>query len=176
MRGCIGTFGTTVWQTSTLNLVGVTHLFVIPRLRTSRYIRMLSDAFPELRTSSPGNIQVPALPSLRNLVVVDNIYDAVELQEETRDVKSIIDWKEILIWREDALEQRHVDALTRSQRSDDVINLQFTRWVSCRYAFVFSLVLCSGTTGAPKAVSVKDFLLLCLPTPEHHPSLHIRAF
>ncbi|KAJ8584360.1 acetyl-CoA synthetase-like protein [Rhizopogon salebrosus TDB-379] len=129
---------------STLNLVGVTHLFAVPRIRTSRYIRMLSDAFPELRDSSPGNIQASALPSLKNLVVVDNIHDAAELQQEIRDVKSVINWKEILIWQEDALGQRHVEELTQSQRSDEVINLQFT----------------SGTTGAPKAVSLTHTNLL----------------
>jgi hypothetical protein len=99
---------------------------------------MLSDAFPELRDSSPGNIQVSALPSLKNLVVVDNIHDAAELQQEIRDVKSVINWKEILIWQEDALEQRRVEELTQSQRSDEVINLQFTRWVSCRWTFSHS--------------------------------------
>jgi len=118
-----------VLQVSTLNLVGVTHLFAVPRLRTSRYIRMLSDAFPELRDSSPGNIQVSVLPSLRNLVLVDNIHDVTELRRETGDVKSLVDWREIMIWQEDALEQRHVEESTRSQRSDDVISLQFTRCV-----------------------------------------------
>ena len=116
-------------QVGALNLAGVTHLFVVPRIRTSQYIRMLSDAFPELRYSSPGNIQESALPLLRNLVVVDNIHDAAELQRETRDVKSITNWREIFIWREDTSEQRHVEELTLSQRSDEVINLQFTRWV-----------------------------------------------
>jgi hypothetical protein len=122
-----------VLKVETLNLVGVTHLFTVPRIRTSNYIRMLSDAFPGLRNSSPGNIQEPALPSLRNLVVVSNIHDTTEWHRETCDVKSITDWREILIWREDTWEQRQVEELVQSQRSDEVINLQFTRWVfSCR--------------------------------------------
>lgn len=128
----------------TLNLVGVTHLFTVLRIRTSNYIRMLSDAFPGLRNSIPGNIQEPALPSLRNLVVVSNIHDTTEWHRETCDVKSITDWREILIWREDTWEQRQVEELVQSQRSDEVINLQFT----------------SGTTGAPKAVSLTHTNLL----------------
>ncbi|KAG1737418.1 acetyl-CoA synthetase-like protein [Suillus lakei] len=128
----------------TLNLVGVTYLFTVPRIRTSNYIRMLSDAFPALRNSTPGNIQESALPSLKNLVVIDNIHDAAEWQRETRDVKSVTDWRETLIWREDTWEQRHIEESAQFQRSDEVINLQFT----------------SGTTGAPKAVSLTHTNLL----------------
>ncbi|KAG2106105.1 acetyl-CoA synthetase-like protein [Suillus cothurnatus] len=128
----------------TLNLVSVTHLFTVPRIKTSNYIRMLSDAFPELRNSSPGNIQEPALPSLRNWIVVSNDYDTAEWHQEVCDVKSITDWRETLIWREDTWEQRHIEELVQSQRSNEVINLQFT----------------SGTTGTPKAVSLTHTNLL----------------
>jgi hypothetical protein len=116
-----------VLQVETLNLVSVTHLFTVPRIKTSNYIRMLSDAFPELRNSSPGNIQEPALPSLRNWVVVSNDYDTAEWHQEVCDVKSITNWRETLIWREDTWEQRHIEELVQSQRSNEVINLQFTR-------------------------------------------------
>ncbi|KAF9226330.1 acetyl-CoA synthetase-like protein [Gyrodon lividus] len=123
---------------NTLNLAGVSHLFVVPRLRSSRYIRMLSDAFPDLRYSSPGNIQAEAFPALRNLVVVDNIGDLNEYQKEVIDIKSVIDWREALVWREDGSEQHCINELIDSHQSDEVINLQFT----------------SGTTGAPKAASL----------------------
>jgi hypothetical protein len=119
--------GIIVLQVETLNLVGVTHLFTVPRIRTSNYIRMLSDAFPELCNSSPGNIQEPTLPLLRNLVVVSDINDTAEWHQEMCDVKSITDWREVLIWREDTWEQRRIEELVQSQRSDEVINLQFTR-------------------------------------------------
>lgn len=88
---------------------------------------MLSDAFPDLRYSSPGNIQAAALPALRNFVIVNNIGDPNEYQKEIMDMKSVIDWREMLVWREDGSEQRMVKELVDSHDSDEVINLQFTR-------------------------------------------------
>ena len=64
-------------QVSTLNLVGVTHLFVVPRLRSSAYVRALCAAFPALANSPPGAIQEEALPALRHLIVVDNLSSAL---------------------------------------------------------------------------------------------------
>ncbi|KIK99657.1 hypothetical protein PAXRUDRAFT_30368 [Paxillus rubicundulus Ve08.2h10] len=129
---------------NTLNLAGVSHLFAVPRVRSSHYIRMLSDAFSDLRYSSPGNIQAEALPALRNLVVVDNIGDPNEYQKEVSDTRCVIDWREALVWREDGWEQDRVKELIGSHRSDEVINLQFT----------------SGTTGAPKAASLTHINIL----------------
>ncbi|KAH7926256.1 acetyl-CoA synthetase-like protein [Leucogyrophana mollusca] len=127
-----------------LNLVGVSHLFVVPRIRTSHYVRMLTNAFPDLRNSRPGDIQEAALPTLKSLVVVDNTSGPVELDKELYGVKSAIDWREIMVWRQDGQEQRAVQNLSESQQNDDIINLQFT----------------SGTTGAPKAVSLTHSNLL----------------
>ncbi|KAG6827598.1 hypothetical protein H0H92_011171 [Tricholoma furcatifolium] len=121
---------------STLKLVGVKHLFIVPRIRSSAYIEMLSQALPNLKNSRPGDIQCEELPELKNLVVVDN---AGEHQQELAnlEVHSTIDWREILIWREDTKEGALQRKISISLKKDDVINLQFT----------------SGTTGAPKAVS-----------------------
>ncbi|KIJ63176.1 hypothetical protein HYDPIDRAFT_113780 [Hydnomerulius pinastri MD-312] len=129
---------------STLNIAGVSHLFAVPRIRSSRYIRMLSDAFPDLRYSTPGNIQAASLPSLRSLIVMDNIGDPNEYRKEIMDTKSVIDWRETLVWREDGSERRRVKELIDSHQSDEVINLQFT----------------SGTTGAPKAASLTHLNIL----------------
>ncbi|KAI6158232.1 hypothetical protein BKA82DRAFT_4068935 [Pisolithus tinctorius] len=127
-----------------LNVVGLSHLFIVPRVRTSQYLRGLSAAFPDLRHSAPGNIQVADLPSLRNLVVVDDMPDHREYLEEIGDTKCAIDFREMLVWREDGTEQRRVKELVDSHHSDEVINLQFT----------------SGTTGKPKAVSLTHLNLL----------------
>lgn len=127
-----------------LNVVGLSHLFIVPRVRASQYLRGLSAAFPDLRHSAPGNIQVADLPSLRNLVVVDDVLDHREYLEEIGDTKCAIDFREMLVWREDGTEQRRVKELVDSHHPDEVINLQFT----------------SGTTGKPKAVSLTHLNLL----------------
>lgn len=127
----------------TLNLVGVKHLFIVPRIRTSSYLEMLTEALPELRSCSPGNIQAAVLPKLRNLVVVDN---KGEFQQESEklNISSTIDWREIIMWREHIQEEKLRRETIQSLDKDDVINLQFT----------------SGTTGAPKAVSLTHSNLL----------------
>ncbi|OCH93936.1 acyl-CoA synthetase [Obba rivulosa] len=129
---------------STLNLVGVSHLFLVPRLRSSAYISMLADALPALRHSAPGNIQEPELPTLRHLVVVDNTGDPELFQKEMSKTRCAIDFREVLVWREDGPEARRVQEIAGGLHCDDVINLQFT----------------SGTTGAPKAVSLTHHNLL----------------
>ncbi|KAJ6590598.1 hypothetical protein DFH09DRAFT_1026692 [Mycena vulgaris] len=126
-----------------LNLVGVTHFFVVPRIRSSAYIEMLAERFPDLRNSSPGAIQDPSLPQLRNLVIVDNT-GQFKQQAETLGLKSWIDWREIMVWDQSSPENKLQKDISKSLDKDDVINLQFT----------------SGTTGAPKAVSLTHSNLL----------------
>jgi len=87
---------------------------------------MLADALPGLRDSMPGNIQDPSLPGLRNLVVVDN-GDAFQRQRDKLGVEGTIDWREIMIWREDTREQALLREMRASLHKNDVINLQFTR-------------------------------------------------
>ncbi|KAI0711385.1 acyl-CoA synthetase [Earliella scabrosa] len=129
---------------NTLNLVGVSHLFVVPRIRTSSYVHMLRDAFPALANSKPGEIQEGALPALRHLVVVDNTGDFKQFERELEDVRPAVDFREVLVWREDTAEKQTVRQIAEGLDMADVINLQFT----------------SGTTGAPKAVSLTHHNLL----------------
>ena len=115
-------------QVKTLNLVGVSHLFVVPRLRTSTYVRTLCDAFPALTNSAPGDIQEAALPDLKNLIVVDNTGDFKLFQEEVADVRPAIDFREVLVWREDGVEKQRVEELSAGLHNEEVINMQFTRF------------------------------------------------
>ncbi|KAH9835271.1 acyl-CoA synthetase [Rhodofomes roseus] len=131
---------------STLNLVSAKHLFIVPSLRSSTYVRTLASAFPALAQSAPGNIQEPNLPSLKNLIVVDNVPgadgrvsgDLKKFEEEREVARCAVDFREVLVWREDGPLKTRVKELARGLHCDEVMNLQFT----------------SGTTGAPKAVSV----------------------
>ncbi|KAF7300682.1 hypothetical protein HMN09_00953900 [Mycena chlorophos] len=127
-----------------LNLAGVSHLFVVPEIRTSRYLSMLVSHFPDLRGMPTGGpISHPELPALRQIIVVDNS-GQFHAEAEQLQFKSWIDWREIIVWDESASEARLQEHIARSLNKDDVINLQFT----------------SGTTGAPKAVSLTHHNLL----------------
>ncbi|TRM59781.1 acetyl-CoA synthetase-like protein, partial [Schizophyllum amplum] len=127
----------------TLNAVGVKHLVCVPRIRSSAYLDMLSKAAPGLPNSRPGEICDPRLPELRNLIVVDN-KDEFRTEVDRLDIKSAVDWREIMAWRDDSQEEKRRRLLESSLKKDDVINLQFT----------------SGTTGSPKAVSLTHHNLL----------------
>ena len=118
-------------QVGTLNLVGVKHLFIVPRMRGSSYVEMLTEVLPELRGCSPGNIQAAALPELRDLVVVDNT-GAFQQESEKLNVSCTIDWREIILWREHAQEENLRRETARSLHKDDIINLQFTRRILSR--------------------------------------------
>lgn len=127
-----------------LRHVGVKHLFVVPRIRSSAYIQLLADLYPSIRSAHPGEIQEEALPDLRNIVVVDN-EESCRAELDALGVKSLIDWREVFVWRQDrvSLDQQR-QAAADSLHKDEVINLQFT----------------SGTTGSPKAVSLTHHNLL----------------
>ncbi|EIW77226.1 acetyl-CoA synthetase-like protein [Coniophora puteana RWD-64-598 SS2] len=127
-----------------LNTAGVNHLFIVPRLRKSQYLNGLAGQFPDLKNSRPGDIQEPAIPTLRNLVVANNFPDEQAFAKELDNVKSAVDWREIMMWREDGRERKEVEEIGKTLHTDEVINLQFT----------------SGTTGAPKAVSLTHMNVL----------------
>jgi acyl-CoA synthetase (AMP-forming)/AMP-acid ligase II len=114
-------------QAAALNLAGVAHFFLVPHIRSSSYIKMLSEKFPALRNSTPGDIQEPALPELHNLIVFDNTgefpREAVEL-----DFECWTDWREILVWDEAMHERKLQSEISISLEKDEVINLQFTRY------------------------------------------------
>ncbi|KAL1694039.1 hypothetical protein GGG16DRAFT_122877 [Schizophyllum commune] len=127
----------------TLSAVGVKHLICVPRIRSSAYLAMLADAAPGIRNSPPGEISDPRLPELRNIIVMDNGGE-YRAEVERLEIRSLVDWREILLWREDTREEKARRVLEGSMGKDDVINLQFT----------------SGTTGLPKAVSLTHHNLL----------------
>ena len=108
-----------------LNLVGVRHLFIVPRSRSTSHLRMLAGAFPALCNSPPGDIQEPSLPRLRNLVVFDD-KNNLHAELTALNVRCAIDWHELLVWGYHyGLDNIHV-----SLHHEDVINLQFTRSVN----------------------------------------------
>jgi len=98
---------------------------------------MLAEAFAEIRGMQPGEIQIEYLPDLRNIVVVDNKEEA-KADLAKLHIKSMVDWREILLWREDVREGRVQRDISASLDKDDVINIQFTRCV-WRFTQMFML-------------------------------------
>jgi hypothetical protein len=76
-------------------------------------------SFPDLKNSKPGDIQEPAIPTLRNLVVVGD--------PGRTEITCVVDWKEVLVWREGSSEEIARKKLSGNLNNDDVVNLQFTR-------------------------------------------------
>ena len=58
-------------QMGTLKHVEISHLFLVPNIRSSKYLSLLAEACPEIANSPKGNIQAEALPYLK--VGVDTI-------------------------------------------------------------------------------------------------------
>lgn len=87
---------------------------------------MLAEKFPEMCSMHPGELQIEGLPSLRNFIVVDNA-DESRAELDKLDVKSMVDWREIPIWREGSRETRVQKEVEEGLDKDEVINLQFTR-------------------------------------------------
>ena len=120
-------------QIATIRLVGVSHLFLVPQIRTSSYLTLLAEALPSLRKFSPGEIQEEALPDLRHLVVIDNTHQPKKFHEMLGDIHCAVDFREVLLWQEgDTREHRIIEAAKKTLDKDNVINLQFTR------SFLFS--------------------------------------
>ncbi|KAH9992273.1 acetyl-CoA synthetase-like protein [Russula vinacea] len=121
-----------------IHLVGISHLFLVPQIRTSSYLTLLAEALPSLRKFSPGDIQEEALPGLKHVIVVDNTHQPKKFHEMLGDIHCAVDFR----WG--TKENRLVEESMKTLNKDDVVNIQFT----------------SGTTGAPKAVSLTHHSLL----------------
>ena len=96
-------------------------LFIVPRLRTSAYLTNLSEAIPALMSSQPGNISISELPELRHIIVVPN--SSEDPGGALESLPCSVNFRDVLIWDESR------PKLSTSLHRDDIINLQFTRWI-----------------------------------------------
>ncbi|MDR2333033.1 MAG: AMP-binding protein [Burkholderiaceae bacterium] len=144
-----------------INKVGCKAIVTMPSFKTSDYLGMLRELAPELATSSPGELQVGRLPTLRTVVWID---EAGKGEEQPGMLRF-----STLRARGDAADAR-VDAIAAELRNTDPINIQFT----------------SGTTGFPKGATLthrnilnNGFFIgecmrltpedrLCIPVPLYH--------
>jgi hypothetical protein len=121
-------------QIEAIRVVGISHLFLVPQIRTSSYLTLLAEALPSLRKFRPGDIQEEVLPDLKHVVVIDNTHQPKRFHEILGDIHCAVDFREVLLWQGGgAKENRIVEERTKTLDKDEVTNIQFTR------SFSFSL-------------------------------------
>jgi len=101
-----------------------TTIILMDQFKDSSYIEMLYEIVPELKDSTPGELNSSRLPKLKNVIVLgDKRYPGTFL------------WSDLFEKAEDVSDDE-LDARIQSTNPHDVINMQYT----------------SGTTGFPKGV------------------------
>ncbi|KAF9181229.1 Fatty-acid-CoA ligase [Haplosporangium sp. Z 767] len=150
----------------TLSLVDCKSLVFVPSLKTSNYSKMLLELLPELSYQSPNELLTENLPSLRQVIMVDNGADV----PETAQMRGVTKFQDLLVKNASMAVDQSLQKERLAISNRDIINLQFT----------------SGTTGLPKGVSLshRNILnngihigdnmklterdLLCCPVPLFH--------
>jgi len=120
-------------QIEAIRVVGISHLFLVPQIRTSSYLTLLAEALPSLRKFCPGDIQEEVLPDLKHVVVIDNTHQPKRFHEMLGDIHCAVDFREVFLWQDGGTkESRIVEERMKTLDKDDVTNIQFTR------SFLFS--------------------------------------
>ena len=141
-----------------LNSVECSTLITASEFKASNYISMLNELATELSNSEPGELNLSALPHLKNIIRIGN-----------EQAPGMFSFNDIMQRATDA-HKLELDAIAATLHCDQDINIQFT----------------SGTTGNPKGATLSHknilnngFLMaqamklthmdkLCIPVPLYH--------
>lgn len=141
-----------------LNSVECSTLITADEFKSSNYIDMLNELAPELKNANAGNLDLKALPHLKNIIRIGE-----------RPTAGMYCFSDIMQRSTDA-HKLELDAISATLKADQDINIQFT----------------SGTTGNPKGATLSHknilnngFLMaqamklthldkLCIPVPLYH--------
>jgi fatty-acyl-CoA synthase len=133
-------------------------LFLVDQFKTSNYFDMLREVCPESAQAADGRVQSPKFPKLRRVVAIKG-----------SPPNGLLTWQQ-LISAGQTTEPARLDAIGRTLKPQDAINIQYT----------------SGTTGFPKAATLshRNILLnayyigqcqalsaqdrICIPVPFYH--------
>lgn len=141
-----------------LNKVACSALVLSRRFKSSHYLEILTELAPELTSCAPGQLHAARLPTLRQVILLDD-----------EPAPGTLSWSQL-----EALGDAAALSILHAQESalnfDDAVNIQFT----------------SGTTGAPKgatlthhnivnngwfigeAMRLTEHDRLCIPVPFYH--------
>lgn len=140
-------------------------LFMIPAFRTSNYLEMVKELFPELEQHSRRTLQNKALPFMRHIM----LYDPAEPEKTNTPLPGLVPWQDVLTAGQKVTDEQ-LATITSELQCHDPINIQYT----------------SGTTGFPKAVVLTHHNILnnayfsalamhftaadrlCVPVPFYH--------